>query len=104
MNNSTLLITYKRYRNFCNTLLRKLKHEYEKHQFHEAQNNPQAMWGVINSISGRKCQSPTATELLQMSTNAKKSAYCVNKLFVNIRKELAPSLLSSGSSTTRNST
>lgn len=32
-NNETLNVTYKRYKNFCNNLLKKLKKEYESSEF-----------------------------------------------------------------------
>lgn len=95
-NDTILLITYKRYRNFCNSLLKKLKCEYEKEQYSKAQNSPKAMWEVINSISGRKRQSQPATELMNLTADAKVSTNSVNKYFVNIGKDLASKLIPPG--------
>lgn len=87
-NNAIVKLTYTRYRNFCNILLRKLKHSYEKDELLKAKNDPKATWKVIKSITntGRSPQSPN--ELLQESDDVS-SLNEVNRFFANIGRTLA---------------
>ncbi|XP_048482809.1 uncharacterized protein LOC125489786 [Plutella xylostella] len=42
--NMTLHVTFTRYRNFCNNLLKRIKRAYEQNEFDKAKNNPKATW------------------------------------------------------------
>lgn len=46
----SLKITYTRYRNYCNCLLRKLKATYENNVLNENKNNPKQLWRTIKDI------------------------------------------------------
>jgi hypothetical protein len=50
-NNMTLLLTYKRYRNFCNELVKRLKREYERTEFEKVKNNHKKTWEVIKKVT-----------------------------------------------------
>lgn len=86
---SILKLTYTRYRNFCNTLIRKLRRAFEKDEFLKAKNNPKATWKVIKSITNTHIQTRSPRELLRDSVDVKTSANKVNEFFVNIGSNLA---------------
>lgn len=69
--NAILRITYTRYRNFCNNLLKKLKAAYEKNEFQKYKNNPKGTWNTINKIVCYKKPSPTSTPLLDLHRDRK---------------------------------
>lgn len=87
--NDILKISYLRYRNFCNALLRKLKRVYERSQFHKAKNNCKATWEVIKTISNTNKTRESLTELLKLSVDEKASINEVYRYFVNVGKTLA---------------
>lgn len=87
--NLVLKITYKRYRNFCNILLRKLKCNYEKSEFDKARNNPKKTWEVIKKVTDTSRTRSSPSELLNISHNASLSVNEVNRYFANIGKDLA---------------
>ncbi|KAJ8704619.1 hypothetical protein PYW07_011807 [Mythimna separata] len=87
--NEILKITYTRYRNFCNALLRKLKRSYEKEQFHNAKNNVKATWNVIKKISDLETQNSPSFDLLHVLNTPKSSLNHVNNFFANVGSSLA---------------
>lgn len=87
--NMIIQITYRRYRNFCNNLLKKLKCNYEKNQFEKAKNNPKKTWKVIKEITNMNIISPPARELLNLSHSETASIDLVNNYFANVGKDLA---------------
>lgn len=82
-------ITYTRYRNFCNSLLKKLKHSYEKNEFEKAKNKPKATWEVIKKITNTYSKSSTPIELLQLSSDPMASLNKVNHFFSSVGASLA---------------
>ncbi|KAL4718887.1 hypothetical protein ACJJTC_006561 [Scirpophaga incertulas] len=100
-NNEILNISYKRYRNFCNSLLNKLKRQHEKVLLKSAK-NPKETWAAINSISGRKNKSNFAKELLK--ENPLDSVEKVNQYFANIGRVLADRITNRKGQHVRNST
>lgn len=90
--NEILKITYTRYRNYCNSLLRNLKREYEKSEFTKAKKNTKATWDVIKKVSDLNIQKSSPVELLQLSESPKSSLNLVNDFFTNIGKNLATKL------------
>lgn len=52
--NETNMLIYKRYRNFCNNLLKKLKRKYERDILSKSLNNPKSLWQSIKSITNLK--------------------------------------------------
>jgi hypothetical protein len=95
--NIVLKITYKRYRNYCNNIIRKLKHKYEKEQLTKASRNPRKIWKAINTIANRKQDKVENTELLHIRNSPSDSVNAVNQYFSDIGKALAEVILSQNS-------
>lgn len=87
--NLLLKVSYNRYRNFCNALLRKLKRAYEKSQLLKAKNNPKATWKVIKNITNNYHVRQSSSALLKLKPDPIASINNVNNFFVNIGKNLA---------------
>lgn len=49
--NTILQITYRRYRNYCNNLLKKLKRQYEREQLAKTKSNNKLLWNTIKTIT-----------------------------------------------------
>lgn len=82
-NNAVLVETYKRYRNFCNILLKKLKRQYYKIEISSAANKcNRKLWRVITSATNINKNKSSATELL--SSDPLASINKVNNFFVSI--------------------
>lgn len=88
-NNYNLKVTYVRYRNFCNKLLKNLKLSYEKQEFTKAKSNPKATWKVIKSIINTDCAVNPPLELLNLEPSNALSVNSVNQFFANIGNNLA---------------
>ncbi|KOB51952.1 putative tick transposon, partial [Operophtera brumata] len=87
--NKILKITFTRYRNFCNNLLKRVKREYERSELHKAKNNPKATWNLVKKIANlNRKQSPTE-ELLKLADTPELSVNIANKFFANVGKNLA---------------
>lgn len=91
--NVILKITYKRYRNFCNILLRKLKCDYERTEFVKARNNPKKTWEVIKKVTDSTGSKSPPIELLNICPSASLSVNAVNTYFANIGKDLANKII-----------
>lgn len=87
--NQILKISYKRYRNFCNNLIKKLKRKYESNQITKSAKNPRALWNTIKNITHLKGRDTTNTDLLNIKTTPEESVQYVNHFFANIGKHLA---------------
>lgn len=87
--NEILKITYRRYRNYCNNLIKKLKQKYERDLLSKAKNNNKTLWDTIKSITNLSKIKTKNQELLRLSSSPLLSANIVNKHFVNIGKQLA---------------
>lgn len=87
-NNSNIILTYTRYKNFCNNLIKKLKRQYECEQFEKAKKNPKATWDLIKNLSNLTKQTTSANELLT-SSNRSDALDSVNHYFANVGNELA---------------
>lgn len=88
-NNNILKTTYRRYRNFCNDLLRKLKITYEKCELEKAKNNPKELWNVIKTITNSKKNKSDPSELLSIACDKKSAINRVNEFFVSVGRNLA---------------
>lgn len=86
--NETLKTTYKRYRNFCNSLLKKAKRDYEKQEIVNARDNKKQLWEVIKKISGSNKTKDHSPSLLS-SDDPVKSINNVNSFFANVGRNLA---------------
>lgn len=91
--NLILHVTYTRYRNFCNTLLRKLKRTYEKSELEKSRNNPKALWKTIKEITNTSkiCSSPV--ELLKICDSPASSLNYVCSFFSNVGKNMAAKII-----------
>lgn len=92
--NLDLQLTYKRYRNFCNKLLKKLKIDYDKGVLQQAGNNSKKLWQHIKNITYTSKQQESCSNLLHTDTSPLLSANNVNDYFVNVGKNLANQLQS----------
>lgn len=88
-NDDILKITYKRYRNFCNNLLKKLKKQYEKEQLVKSKNNPKHLWTSIKTITNTNKLNHPPLELLKTDPNPITAINTANTYFSHIGKELA---------------
>lgn len=90
----TLKITYKRYRNFCNSLLKKIKVAYEKTQLQLAGKNKNKIWETINQITHRTNNKKNTSKALINQTCPQDSVNAVNDFFVTIGQNLALKIMS----------
>ncbi|KAL4718022.1 hypothetical protein ACJJTC_011369 [Scirpophaga incertulas] len=95
--NDCLQITYRRYRNFCNKLLHKLKTQYERKEICESQNDPKRLWKTLRDICNITNKEKKPNNLLNVtgSTNANRSLDICNNYFSNIGQKLASDVLNS---------
>lgn len=91
--NEVLKITYKRYRNFCNGLIKKLKRKYEREQIENSAKDSKALWKTIKKITHYKTNKTTNTDLLNIKTSQAESINYVNDYFANIGRKLAEDVL-----------
>ncbi|KAL4708604.1 hypothetical protein ACJJTC_014212 [Scirpophaga incertulas] len=93
--NDCLQITYRRYRNFCNKLLHKLKTQYERKEICESQNDPKRLWKTLRDICNITNKEKKPNNLLNVtgSTNANRSLDICNNYFSNIGQKLASDVL-----------
>lgn len=91
--NLILQVTYSRYRNFCNMLLRKLKRVHEKNEIEKSKNNPKALWKTIKEITNTAKTSSSPVELLKICDSPADSLNNVCSYFSNIGKNLAAKIL-----------
>lgn len=71
--NAIVKLTYTRYRNFCNNLLRNLKRNFERNELLKAQGNQKTTWKTVNSILNSKQKAPPPIELLKLSPTSQQS-------------------------------
>lgn len=93
-NNYTFKLTFVRYRNFCNKLLKRLKHAYEKTELQKAKNNPKETWKVIKNIIQSNSTDNTPSKLLNIGPDKNASVNMINNYFANIGIDLAQKILS----------
>lgn len=98
-NDVTLAIIFRRYRNFCNQLIKKLKRTYERNLLHSSAKNPKNLWKNIAEITNHKQNKSDNTHLLSIKQGPKESVDYINKHFANIGKELASRISQTSNST-----
>ena len=89
--NQILEKTYRRYRNFCNTLLRRLKRCHEKTILQNARSNKET-WSAIKSITGTTKQKAGADDLLNIQENPSEAVETVNQHFASAGRLLADNI------------
>ncbi|KAL0811225.1 hypothetical protein ABMA28_009654 [Loxostege sticticalis] len=87
--NETLKTTYKRYRNFCNLILKKQKRIFDREQLQKAHKNPKKTWQVINYLTQRKQKNSLSTGLTESESTPQEAVDKVNHYFCSIGKSLA---------------
>lgn len=87
--NEILKLTFTRYRNYCNGLLRKIKSDYEKSQLFNAGKNIKQIWTVINDITNRTKKEDYVSNLLTLSNTPEASVNKINQYFAGVGKGLA---------------
>jgi exonuclease III len=87
--NTILKITYTRYRNYCNNLIKKLKRKYERELLANSMHSNKLLWKNIKNLTYTTKSNKLNTELLTIKTTPSESAHFINKYFVDIGKELA---------------
>lgn len=90
--NLTLQSSYKRYRNFCNNLLKKVKITYEKTELERAGSNSKQIWKSIKKVTYTTKQRESCSNLLRLCPSPLSSANHANEFFVNIGKNLAENI------------
>lgn len=86
--NEVLKTTFRRYRNFCNALLKKAKRNFEKKEIENVRDNKKKLWEVIRNISGQKRPIDHSSSLLIPG----KQDMCINEVnhyFSEIGRKLA---------------
>jgi hypothetical protein len=96
--NLTLKITYRRYRNFCNGLIKKLKRKYDKENLIKASKKSKSLWRAVNDLTNRKTNKNENLELLDSRTSPRESVNAINNYFSNIGRSLAETILSNNHS------
>lgn len=96
--NELIKITYKRYRNYCNKILKTTKNQFEKNQILKAGSNNKKLWDVIKDITYTNKQKHSPIDLIS-PTNPTQSVNNVNAFFANVGKSLAEKIHSNDSIT-----
>lgn len=89
--NESLKLTYTRYRNHCNDLLKRLKIQHDKSELDKNSKNNKKLWEVIKTITNTNKTKSVATDLLGESPQI--SVNQANEYFVNVGNSLASELL-----------
>lgn len=92
-NNEILKHTFKRYRNFCNRLIKNLKHKYERKLISQSKTQ-KAIWNTIKTITHFKTTKSFNSELTKIKPTISESINYVNNYFATIGKKLADRLIS----------
>ncbi|KAJ8703937.1 hypothetical protein PYW07_013231 [Mythimna separata] len=87
--NKIIKITYNRYRNFCNRLIKRLKRKYERNLLAQSVSNNKLLWKNIKTITYSNKLKSQHIELLNIKATPKESINHVNNYFANIGKQLA---------------
>lgn len=102
--NEILSVTYKRYRNFCSNLLKKIKNQYDKNELQKAGKNSKLVWKFIKTNTFRSKNPEPPLDLLSTEISPSESMNKVNHFFANVGKNLAEKYLSSSHFSPQNQT
>ncbi|RVE41988.1 hypothetical protein evm_013363 [Chilo suppressalis] len=87
--NDILKFTFKRFRNYCINLIKKLKREYNRRKIEASSKNSKKLWNTINEITQFKAPKTSSSALLNQSIQPLQTINNINQFFVNIGKTLA---------------
>ena len=82
-------ITFTRYRNYCNKLIKKLKRQYERQLIQNSINNTKALWKNIKTLTYTSKSKDYNSELTNLKSSTLDSANYINSFFANIGNDLA---------------
>lgn len=88
-NNLILQVSYKRYRNFCNDLLKKVKRNYDNTALKEAGGDNKKIWKIVKNVTYNTKQNQSSSGLLNAHSSQLTAANIANNFFVNVGKRLA---------------
>lgn len=91
--NDILRITYRRYRNFCNNLIKKQKKKYERELLNRSKKDNKTLWNCLKTLTHLNKQKSNNNELINLQCTPHKSADFINKYFNNIGKNLADKII-----------
>lgn len=92
-NNLVLQITYKRYRNYCNKILKNLKISFERAEIQKGNGDTKKTWSTLKKICNFDANYKSPTCLLNIEKTYEDSANSINSYFVNVGKNLADTYL-----------
>lgn len=90
--NEILKITYRRYRNFCNNLIKKLKKQYERDLLNKSKNSNKTLWNCIKNITYLNKDKSVNKELINLKRTPTQSAEYINKHFNAVGRTLAENI------------
>ncbi|KAI5651347.1 hypothetical protein NE865_00591 [Phthorimaea operculella] len=82
-------LVYKRYRNFYQELIRKLKTEHDDREFENNKHNPKKLWKTVRNVSESPCEKNVATELTNVKGTVVESLNYCNNYFSTVGANLA---------------
>lgn len=82
--NKVLSITYRRSRNYCNGLIKKIKRKYERENLAISCKNNKTLWNTINEITHFMQIKTPNTKLLNIAQTPTISVNNVNDFFASI--------------------
>ncbi|KAL0809160.1 hypothetical protein ABMA28_011393 [Loxostege sticticalis] len=87
--NLILQLSYKRYKNFVNNLIKKVKQEYERAEFLKVKGQSKATWELVRKV-GNVCRPHNpASKLIPPSGDPFSTANLINQYFANVGKKIA---------------
>ncbi|CAG4975200.1 unnamed protein product [Colias eurytheme] len=84
---------YKRYRNFCNKILRNVKIQYNSTLIDQNKSNTKMLWQTIKNISYPSNHTNSSIELLHTNNDINSSLNNCNKYFTSVGKTLSDKIL-----------
>lgn len=91
--NLKVSITYKRYRNTCNNIIKKLKRTYQRELIKENKNNLKKQWDLIKDICNLKTSSNTNNDILTLKATPQESLDHANRYFTGVGRDLASDII-----------
>lgn len=91
--NETISVTYKRYRNTCNNIIKKLKRAYQISQINEHKHNLKKQWALIKQFCNLKNNSDSGNEILTLKSSPHESLNYINRYFTSVGSNLAREII-----------
>lgn len=86
--NETIRLTYHRYRNFCNDIIKKVKTEYERQELSKAGNDSKKLWKTLKNITHSAKNKQPPHELINLN-DPQLSVDEINDYYANVGQNLA---------------